>query len=413
MNSSDLSVAGTPDLVTRVKAILISPLTEWERIDTESSTISGVYSSYVLILAAIPPLAQLVRSLVFGFGAIGFSYRPPIVLVLVQAVVGYLISVGMVYVFALIIDALAPKFGGQKNLTQAFKVAAYAATAGWIAGIFAAAPFLSILGLAGLYSLYLLYLGLPRLMKAPQTQALSYTVVTVLAAFVIGVVLSLAYRVVEAPFMAFGGGGMFHAPGQVTGSFQIPGGNPLALAQLDAAAKQTELAAAQIKADQTGQAVQMGQSGAVVAMKPVAPDALKALLPDTLSGYARTEISATGGGVAGMSAANASATYAKGDSNIQLAVSDIGAMGAMAAMAGVTNVESDKETATGYEKVGKVDGRLTTEEYDNQSKHGKYSVIVATRFVVEANGDNVSIDDLKSAVSSVGLDRLEGLAHSG
>jgi hypothetical protein len=75
-------------------------------------------------------------------------------------------------------------------------------------------------------------------------------------------------------------------------------------------------------------------------------------------------------------------------------------------------VESTKNTATGYEKVGKVDGRLTTEEYDTQAKSGKYSVIVANRFVVEANGSGVGMDDLKGAVSSVGFGQLEGMAKS-
>ena len=41
-----------------------------------------------------------------------------------------------VYVIALIIDALAPSFGGTKDSLKAFKVAAYSATAAWVAGIF-------------------------------------------------------------------------------------------------------------------------------------------------------------------------------------------------------------------------------------------------------------------------------------
>jgi hypothetical protein len=36
--------------------------------------------------------------------------------------------------------------------------------------------------------------------------------------------------------------------------------------------------------------------------------------------------------------------------------------------------------------------------------------MVANRFMVEAHGDNVSMDELKAAVASVGLNRLEGLA---
>ena len=86
---------------------------------------------------------------------------------------------------ALIIDAFAPAFGGQKSRIQALKVSAYASTAAWCAGIFALVPPLSFLGILGLYSLYLLYSGLPVLMKAPQEKAAGYTALVVVCAIVL------------------------------------------------------------------------------------------------------------------------------------------------------------------------------------------------------------------------------------
>jgi hypothetical protein len=75
------------------------------------------------------------------------------------------------------------------------------------------------------------------------------------------------------------------------------------------------------------------------------------------------------------------------------------------------NVQEDRETATGYEKVQTINGRLTTEKYDNQDKSGEFSIIVASRFVISAEGSGVSMDALKAAVASVGPDKLEALAH--
>jgi hypothetical protein len=46
--------AASSDLVGRVKRLLLSPSTEWERIDAEPATIKGLYVGYVCILAAIP-----------------------------------------------------------------------------------------------------------------------------------------------------------------------------------------------------------------------------------------------------------------------------------------------------------------------------------------------------------------------
>jgi hypothetical protein len=103
-----------------------------------------------------------------------------------------------VYVLALIIDALAPNFGGVSNQVQALKVAAYSSTASWVAGIFGLIPPLSWLGVLGLYSLYLLYLGLPILMKSPPDKAAGYTGVVIIAAIVLFLVIGL----VAGTFMA-------------------------------------------------------------------------------------------------------------------------------------------------------------------------------------------------------------------
>jgi hypothetical protein len=108
-----------------------------------------------------------------------------------MAVARYLGALVGVYVLALIIDALAPSFGGQKDQLRALKVAAYSATASWVVGVVGLVPALGILGLLGLYSLYLLYLGLPVLMKAPAERATGYTIVVIVAAIVVFVVIGV------------------------------------------------------------------------------------------------------------------------------------------------------------------------------------------------------------------------------
>ena len=46
------------NLVDRVKNILLQPKEEWLAIDRESHTVQGLYTGYVLILAAIPVLGE-------------------------------------------------------------------------------------------------------------------------------------------------------------------------------------------------------------------------------------------------------------------------------------------------------------------------------------------------------------------
>lgn len=381
-------------LIDRAKAILLTPKTEWPVIDAEPATISDIYKSYVVPLAAIGPVAGLIGSTVFGFSMFGITYRPTIGAALGTAIIGYVVSLIGVYLLALIIEYLAPQFGATKNRTQAFKVAAYASTAAWVVGIFSLLPTLSVLAIiGGIYSIYLLYLGVPVVMKAPADKAVSYVAVVIVVAIVIRVVLGLLTVPLVSAFTPVPTIGTTALGGTVA----VPGGGSVDLNKLQAASKQMEAAAANI---------QNGQN------KPAtAPAVLQALLPAALpGGFARTSLESSSAGAAGIGGSNAKAEYTAGDQNVRLEVTDMGALGGLAALGGALNVESSKQTASGYEKTGKVDGRLTTEKWDATGKSGTYNTIVADRFMVEASGTAPSIDVFKSAVASVNISQLETLA---
>ena len=377
-------------LVQRVKDILLKPAATWDVIDGERPTVASLYTGYIMPLAAIPAIAQVIGMTVFGAGAFGIVVKWSPVTAVVQGLLMYVLSLAMVYVLALIIDGLAPSFGGTKDQNQALKVAAYSYTAGWVAGVFSIFPALSILGLVGLYSLFLLYVGLPKLMKAPQDKALPYTGVVILVAIVIGIVVMMVLGSV-ATLTGAGRGVMDGA--QVSGTMKLPGGEgSVDLGKLQAAAKAIE------------------NSEAVTATDP---DALKAYLPASVAGFTRTEVSASTASAAGIEGSQAEAQYTRGESNLKLQVTDIGQAGALASIAGAVNMKSSKETATGYEKTGVVDGRMTQESYDRQAKSGEYSVLVGERFMVEASGNGVTMDELKAAVEAVGISRLEAAAKKG
>lgn len=193
------------NLIERVKRILLSPKSEWEVIDAEQTTPAQLYTGYIAPLAAIGPIAQLIGYSVFGISVpfVG-TYRMPIGSAITSAIVSYILALVGTYVLALIIDALAPTFNGQRSQIQALKVAAYSSTASWVAGIFALIPGLRFLVILGVYSLYLLYLGLPVVMKSPKEKAVGYTVVVMLAA----IVLFILIGVVSSRFLSMPGAGM-------------------------------------------------------------------------------------------------------------------------------------------------------------------------------------------------------------
>ena len=387
-------------LMDRVKNILLKPGETWDVIDGEAATVSGLYKSYVIPLAAIPAVCGTIGSTVFGVSMMGATVKTPLVLALVTGVIGYLFALAMVYVMSLIIDFLAPNFGGAKNPIQAFKVAAYSYTAGWVAGVLTLLPALSLLTiLASIYGLYLLYLGLPKLMKTAEDKALPYTALVIVAAFVMTIVVG---AVTGAVTLAASGMGMMGAMGasRVSGDVKLPGGSSIDLGKLQAASKQLEAMGNGTGAD--------GQT-----ITPTNPEVLKAYLPAGVAGFARGEVSTGSGGVGGMQGSSAKADYSRGDARLTLSVTDLGAAGALGAMASAFNVSSSSESGGKSEKVGRVDGRMTQESYDKTSKHGEYSVLAGDRFMIQAEGDNVTLEELKAAVAAVNPVRVEQLAKAG
>lgn len=176
------------DIVSRVQGILLTPKEEWVKIKEEALPISELFTSYVLILAAIPAVAQFI-----GYGLIGFKvpflgwYRLGLGAAFLRAILYYAFIIISVYVFGLVINALAPTFSSTQNRDNAMKLAVYSMTPAWVASILFIIPFLNFLVvLASLYGIYILYLGfVTPLMDTPKEKVIGYLVVS----FIVGAVL--------------------------------------------------------------------------------------------------------------------------------------------------------------------------------------------------------------------------------
>ncbi len=180
-------------LIERAKGICLSPKTEWEKIAAEPATVGSLFTGYAMILAAIPAIAGVIGSTVFGIQLpiIG-TVRTPIGSALAHAVVAYVLGLAAVYVISLIVNALAPTFDGQKDPIAALKVVMYSMTPGWLAGILSIIPMLGVLAvIAAFYGLYLLYIGLPKTMKNPETKSLGYTALIVVCYIVLMVIIGI------------------------------------------------------------------------------------------------------------------------------------------------------------------------------------------------------------------------------
>lgn len=187
-----------PALVARVKGILLQPKTEWLKIDGEFATTKSLFTRYAMILAAIGPVCSLLGGQLMPIMGMKLS----IVGAIVVALVSYGMSLLGVFLLGLIINALAPNFGGTANKVQAMKLAVYSWTAAWLAGVFGLIPMLGILAILGLYSFYLLFVGLPILMKVPEDKKVGYFIVTVIAGVVMYFVISAIVGAISMSFVA-------------------------------------------------------------------------------------------------------------------------------------------------------------------------------------------------------------------
>jgi len=193
------------NIVQRVKDIILKPTDTWAEIKTEQTTIRELFTSYAMILAAIPPIASFIGMSLLGYSFFTVTYRLSLGWGISHAVVSYVLSLVGIYVVALIIDALAPNFGSQKNQVNAMKVAVFSWTPSWIAGILMIIPALGpIAMLLSLYSLYLFYLGLPILMETPKDKAMGYCIVTI----VVSIVVFILIGVISSSLFGFGRMGM-------------------------------------------------------------------------------------------------------------------------------------------------------------------------------------------------------------
>ena len=404
-------------LVDRARNIVTTPKTEWPVIEADPTPIGPIITGYVLPLAAIAALASFISVALIGTSVpmVG-TFRMGIGWALGQALYTILMAVVFVFVLGFIIDALAPTFGGQKNMLNAQKLAAYSYTPAWLAGVFVIIPWIGglIALLGALYGLYLLYLGLPRLMKNPPEKSAGYTALVVVSAIVVAVIIGIIGGLITAPAMM--GASMSGAPsGRLTVDRDSPAG------KLDEFAKKMEEAAKKMEAaEKSGDPKKqmeaaMGALGTALSggkgVEPVQLEALKPFVPEKFAGLDRGEVRTDRGGVPGLMHAKVEADYGSGDKRVELEIVDTGGAAGLTALAGwaALGASSESETSERVERLRREGNRLVREEISKRGGNNTYSVILADRFMVSAEGTGVDFESLKRAVNALDLGKLEAM----
>lgn len=406
------------NLIQRVQDILLKPKPTWPLIEQEQADVATIYKTYLIFIAAIPAVAGFIGMSLIGVGGFGMHIRLPFMWGLTNMVVSYVLSLVMVFVLALIVDALAPTFNGSKSQINALKLVAYGSTAGFVGGIFSLIPMLGVLGLlAGLYSIYLIYTGIPVLMKCPPEKATAYTAVVI----VCGIVAAIVVGVVSAAFMPSRGFGRFGGMASDDIKISTPRGEVnIDGAKMDAMAKRMEEAGKRLEAAQksgdtaaTGKALSdvMGAMSGSTG-EPIPAQDLKALLPESLGDMKRDSVEAQGNQAMGIAGSSAKASYAADGKRVRLSITDIGGLGGLASLAGWASTTLDRETSDKVERIYKQGERTVKEEFRKDGSRGEYTVILTNGVIVEAKGQNMDSAALKAVVEGMDLGKLEAMKRA-
>ena len=440
-------------LLQRAKGIVLAPRQEWPLIAPETTSPSQLYVGYVIPLVALAALLSFLRLALIGTRVpfIG-TLRIPFFEALRDAAFGLVMGLVGVFLLALIIQLLAPAFGGVRDQRQALKASAYSLTPAYLGSILALSPILpSLLQLlAGLYGIYVLYLGLPILMRSRTESAVGYTVSVVLCSIVMGFVLGAALGSLsilglrdrtplaqerETDAVAGVLGSVLGTDSQGKAGLSAALANVVkagenarnaAPAPASAPATSTAATAAVPGGDQTQQA--LGAAGGLLtalggalrtdhSVDTVDAKSLKELLPTSLLGMSRSNAEVDNNQAVGIKTASAKADYrdanAAGNPSIHLEISDLSGLSALMDIANGLAQNSSSEGDSGFETDKVIEGRKVHEKYNAGAKTGEVSVILVKRYQVELSGDAVDMGSLEKALGQIDLSRLEAMQKAG
>ena len=145
-------------------------------------------------------------------------------------------------------------------------------------------------------------------------------------------------------------------------------------------------------------------------LPPLTNEELKKVLPETLMGLKRVELSV--GDASMMNLVSAEAKYKGEDKRIELQIMD-GAGETGSAMVSILmmgiNVDKEKITETGFEKSAEINGMkaIVSEDKNGESINSKIQMIAKNRYLLTLTGSGVSYEELKTALGEVNMSGLK------
>ena len=190
-------------LIGRGVYMILTPKTEWEIIAEEEPNADSIFMRYALpLIIASAAIAFIGYAFIWRGGfddtviTWGGSFEDKVInRGLYYGFQTIFIGVLGVWLTALLVNALAPYFGSEKNMGRSMLLVTYAMTPVWVGGLLMIYPPIGFIGLLfGLYGLYILYVGLPYMMKIPQEKIVTYRVLSIVILLDIYIGLGFIFR---------------------------------------------------------------------------------------------------------------------------------------------------------------------------------------------------------------------------
>lgn len=187
-------------MMHHVVGLFTHPDQEWRQIRGEDQSISHLYLTHTLLLAAIPAVSAFI-----GTTQVGWVIGNRAAVVLTQhaaawmALMSYAAMLGGVAVMGTFIHWMARTYDKMPNMARSVAFATHTATPLFIGGVAALYPHLwlgMLVGLAAVaYTVYLLYVGLPTFMGLGEDEGFLFSS-SVLAVGLIVLVAIIALSVI-------------------------------------------------------------------------------------------------------------------------------------------------------------------------------------------------------------------------
>lgn len=163
----------------RVQRILFKTGEEWRETKRETLSVSRLFFSYVLVVAAVSPLFRFFSSLIYGKFKRPYSGWSWSIFgrELLFCVLAYLFSLLAAYLWGRLIDVSAPLFSSPKSRERAMALSVYSLTPYWIGGLLYLVPHAGwwLKALSGVFGFYVLHSGLAGgMMETPRRKVVGY-----------------------------------------------------------------------------------------------------------------------------------------------------------------------------------------------------------------------------------------------